>query len=161
MDKHFTFEKHILIAGKTEKERYSSLNQILENNNLELIRFPKSMRSLSDYINVVQAKKLFTPFYETRGKYNANQILDFHMDWIAENNCLFIFEEFQFVDDKFRLEILRIMINNLETNHQGTKLIVTLENEMSLIKCLGEIVDETEYKTKVQVVQSNIQISTL
>lgn len=161
-DKNFTFKKHILIAGKTEKERHKSLNKILENNNLELIRFPKSMNFQSDYLKVVQAKKLFSPFYETKGKYNDNQIFDFHIDWIAENNCLFVFEEFQFGDDKFSLEIMRIMTNNLEANHQSaTKIIMTLEDETGLINRLGEIVNETLYKTKVQVVESNLQIIAL
>jgi len=162
MDKNFTFKKHILIAGKTEKERHKSLNKILENNNLELTRFPKSMKSLSDYLNVVQAKKLFSPFYDTRGKYNANQIFDFHIDWIAENNCLFIFEEFQEVEDKFGLEITQIMINNLESNHDSaTKNIITLEDETGFINSLSEIVYETKYKTKDQIMESNLQIIAL
>ncbi|MCY0976026.1 hypothetical protein PGH12_12935 [Chryseobacterium wangxinyae] len=101
MDYKFTFKKHLLIVGKIEEERHKTLSKILENNNLELIRFPKSMNFQFDYLNVVQAKKLFSPFYETKGKYNNNQIFDFHIDWIAENNCLFVFEEFQLVDDKF------------------------------------------------------------
>ncbi|MCW3167731.1 hypothetical protein OMO38_04235 [Chryseobacterium sp. 09-1422] len=162
MDYRFTFQKHILIVGKTEEERHKTLAQILENNNLELIRFPKSMKSLSDYLNIVQAKKLFSPFYEAKRKYNDNQIFDFHIDWIAENNSLFVFEEFQNVDDKFSLEIMRIVINNLEANHRsGTKIIMTLEDETGLINRLGEIVNETEYKTKTQVVESNLQIIAL
>lgn len=162
MDYRFTFHKHILIVGTTEEERYKTLSKILENNNLELIRFPKSMKSLSDYLNIVQAKKLFSPFYYSKGKYNDNQIFDFHIDWIAENNSLFVFEEFQNVDDKFSLEIMRIVINNLEANHRsGTKIIMTLEDETGLINRLGEIVNETEYKTKTQVVESNLQIIAL
>lgn len=156
---NFSFQKHILIVGKTEKERHKKLNQILENNNLELIRFPQSMKSLSDYLNVVQAKKLFYPFYETKGKYNQNQIFDFHIDWIAENNCLFVFEEFQKVDDKFGLEIMRIMINNLEVNHQtATKIIITLEDETVFINSLSEIINKTKYKNKDQILESNLQI---
>lgn len=162
MDNKFTFHKHILIVGKTGEERHKTLTQILENNNLELIRFPKSMKSLSDYLNIVRAKKLFSPFYEAKGKYNDNQIFDFHIDWIAGNNSLLVFEEFQNVDDKFSLEIMRIMINNLEANHRsGTKIIMTLEDETDLINRLVEIVNETEYKTKVQVVESNLQIIAL
>lgn len=108
MTDNFTFKKHILIVGKTKIERHKILNQILANSNLELCRFPVSMKSFSDYLDVVQSKKLFSPFYETKGKYNLNQILDFHIDWIAENNCLFVFEEFQELEGKFGLEILCI-----------------------------------------------------
>ncbi|MCY0969083.1 hypothetical protein [Chryseobacterium wangxinyae] len=162
MDYKFTFKKHLLIVGKTEEKRHKKLSKILENNNLELIRFPKSMNFQFDYLNVVQAKKLFSPFYETKGKYNNNQIFDFHIDWIAENNCLFVFEEFQLVDDKFNLEIMRIMINNLEANRQSaTKVIMTLEDEAWLMNSLTEIVNETKYKTKAQVIQSNLQIIAL
>ncbi|MCD1115412.1 hypothetical protein [Chryseobacterium turcicum] len=120
------------------------------------------MKSFSDYLDVVQSKKLFSPFYETKGKYNLNQILDFHIDWIAENNCLFIFEEFQEVEGKFGLEILRIMINNLESNHQSsTKIIMTLEDETELINSLNETVHKTQYKTRAQIVESNLQIIAL
>lgn len=162
MDENFTFQKHILIVGKTEKERNKSLSQILENNHLEIIKFPKLMKSFSDYLNVVQSKKLFSPFYESKGKYNLNQILDFHIDWIADNNCLFVFEEFQKIDDRFGLEIMRIMINNLEVNHKSaTKIIMTLEDETCLINSLAEVVNETKYKTKDQIIQSNLQIIAL
>ena len=162
MDENFTFQKHILIVGKTQIERYKSLNQILANCNLELIKFPVSMKSFPDYLNIVQSKKLFSSFYESKGKYNLNQILDFHIDWIADNNCLFVFEEFQNIKDGFGLEIMRIMINNLEANHKSaTKIIMTLEDETELINNLYEIVNETKYKTKVQVLESNLQVITL
>lgn len=157
-----SFIKHILICGKTETERHKALNIILEQSNLQLFRFPKSMSSLADYLNIIQAKKLFSPFYESKGKYNLNQILDFHIDWIADNNCLFIFEEFQNIEHGFGLEIMRIMINNLEVNHKSaTKIIMTLEDETKLINNLYEIVNETKYKSKVQVVESNLQVITL
>lgn len=157
-----SFMKHILICGKTETERHKALNIILEQSNLQLFRFPKSMSLLSDYLNIIQAKKLFSPFYESKGKYNLNQILDFHIDWIAGNNCLFVFEEFQNIEDGFGLEIMRIMINNLEANHKSaTKIIMTLEDETELINNLYEIVNETKYKSKAQVVESNLQIITL
>lgn len=150
--------KHILICGKTEAERHKVLSAILEQSNLQFFRFPQSMSSLSDYLNIIQTKKLFSPFYESKGKYNLNQILDFHIDWIADNNCLFVFEEFQNIEDRFGLEIMRIMINNLEVNHKSaTKIIMTLEDETELINNLYEIVNETEYKTNVQVVESNLQ----
>lgn len=159
MGKDFTFQKHILIVGKTEKERKKSLNHILENCNLDTFRFPTSIKSLSDYLSIVQSEKLFSPFYETKGKFNVNQIFDFHLDWIADNNCLFVFEEFQNVDDQVSVEIMRIMINNLEVNHQSaTKMIMTLEDETWLINRLTEIVNETGYKTKTQIVESNLQI---
>ncbi|GAA5091303.1 hypothetical protein GCM10023210_18520 [Chryseobacterium ginsengisoli] len=162
MDKNFTFQKHILIVGKTQIERQKNLVHMLEYSNLECIRFPTSMQSFSDYLHIIQSKKLFSPFYETKRKYNLNQILDFHIDWISENNCLFVFEEFQKVEDKFGLEIMRIMINNLEANNKSaTKIIMTLEDETELINNLNEIVNETQYKTKTQVVESNLQIIVL
>ncbi|MCY0976025.1 hypothetical protein PGH12_12940 [Chryseobacterium wangxinyae] len=57
---------------------------------------------------------------------------------------------------------MRIMINNLEANRQSaTKVIMTLEDEAWLMNSLTEIVNETEYKTKDQVIQSNLQIIAL
>jgi hypothetical protein len=75
---------------------------------------------------------------------------------------VFVFEEFQKIEAKFGLEILRIMINNLEANHQAaTKIIMTLEDETCLINSLTEVLNETKYKTKDQVIQSNLQIIAL
>jgi hypothetical protein len=154
-----TFQKHILICGKTEKERLQSLNYILGSSDLEVFRFPLSMRSFADYLTFVQSKNLFLPSYEIKGKYNLNQIFDFHIDWIAENNCLFVFEEFQNADEKFRLEILRIMINNLEIHKKlATKIIVLLDEEIELINNLRSVIRATEYKTKNEVIDSNLQI---
>lgn len=154
-----TFQKHILICGKTAEERRAGLNQILDSSNFEIFRFPVSMRSFSDYLTFVESKNLFLSFYEIKGKYNLNQIFDFHIDWIAENNCLFVFEEFQNVDEKFKLEILRIMINNLEAyKKSGARIILTLEDETELINNLRSIVSTTEYKTRSEVIESNLQI---
>lgn len=162
MDKNLSFQKHILIVGKTEMERRKRLAYILGNCDIECVVFPKSMRSFSDYLNVIRSEKLFSPFYESKGKYNSNQILDFHIDWIPDNNCVFVFEDFHKVEDKFSLEIMRLMINNLETNRKSAvKIIITLEDETELINNLNGIVNETKYKTKTQVVESNLQIIVL
>lgn len=162
MDKNLNFQKHILIVGKTEMERRKRLAYILGNCDIEYVVFPKSMRSFSDYLNVIRSEKLFSPFYESKGKYNLNQILDFHIDWISDNNCVFVFEDFHKVEDKFSLEIMRLMINNLETNRKSAvKIIITLEDETELINNLNGIVNETKYKTKTQVVESNLQIIVL
>lgn len=54
------------------------------------------------------------------------------------------------------------MINNLEVNHKSaTKIIITLEDETELINNLYEIVNETKYKSKAKVVESNLQVITL
>ncbi len=63
---HFNFLEHILIVGKTEKARHQHLARILEGSDLELIRFPKSMKSISDYLDVIQSKKLFFLSYEIK-----------------------------------------------------------------------------------------------
>jgi hypothetical protein len=155
----FTFKKHILISGKTQEARHTMLNHILSFSNHEIFRFPASMRSFHDYLKFVQSKNLFFPFYETKGKYNLNQILDFHMDWIKENNCIFVFEEFQKADKKFGTEILRIMINTLEMHKKSAvKIILSAEDETEWIDILNDMVNETGYKTKSEVVADNLQI---
>ncbi|WP_353150531.1 hypothetical protein [Chryseobacterium sp.] len=159
LKKDINFQKHILISGKSESERHLFLNEMLNHSDIEAIFFPKSMKQFSEYIDTVQSKNLFQPHYVTKGKYNSNQILDFHLDWIAENNCLFVWEEFQYMKTPWKLEILRLMINNLEANHQSaTKIIITTDDSIELITDLNHIVNKTDYKTKEQVVESNFQI---
>lgn len=62
MDKNLNFQKHILIVGKTEMERRKRLAYILGNCDIEYVVFPKSMRSFSDYLNVIRSEKLFPHF---------------------------------------------------------------------------------------------------
>ncbi|WP_294299229.1 hypothetical protein [uncultured Chryseobacterium sp.] len=160
-DNKINFQKHLLICGKTEKERKAYLNDVLDACDLEIVRFP-SMRSFDDYLKWVRSKGLFSTFYETKGKYNLNQIFDFHIDWITENDCLFVFEEFDKTDERFRVEILRIMINLLEVHKKSAvKIIASLEDENELIRDLNEIVNKTPYKTQSEVIKSNLQIIVL
>lgn len=161
-DNRITFQKHLLICGKTGQERNSHLHYILASCDLETFRFPTSMKSFNDYLKFIRTKGLFSPSYETKAKYNLNQILDFHIDWIAENNCLFVFEEFDKTDEGFRVEILRMMINTLEKyKKSAVKIIVLLEDETELIRNLNKIVSKTPYKTQSEVVKSNLQIISL
>ncbi|GEN75679.1 hypothetical protein [Chryseobacterium hagamense] len=158
-DNAIDFRKHLLICGKTEEERKKQLNDILDSCPLEIFRFPKAMISLNEYLTFVQSEGLYSPFYETKGKYNLNQIFDFHLDWITENNCLFVFEEFDKADHKFSSEIFRIMINTLEkARKSAVKIIGSFEDESELIRNLNEAVNETPYKTQSEVVKSNLQI---
>jgi len=123
-------KKNIIIIGKSVLERRRYMNEILLHSNLEIIRFPKEMKSFDDYIETIRKNNLFHPSFPSRTKYNSNQILNYHIDWIAENNSLFVFEEFHNFEEKYKMELLRIYTNNLEQNKKlATRIMMTMTTE--------------------------------
>ena len=151
--------KNILIFGKSEVDRHIYLNKILLQLNFEIIKFPKRMTDISQYIDTIRKKSLYTPFYESKKRFNSNQLLDFHRDWIAENKCYLILEEFQQMEESWKLEILRILLENCEINKNSASLfIITLDEEDKILSKLFEIITPNQYKTSKQIVASNLEI---
>ena len=156
---NINYDKNILIFGKSEEERHLFLEKILLFSNLETVKFPKGIENISDYIDTIRKKKLFTPNNELNPKYNSNQLLDFHIDWIAENKCLLIFEEFQKMEKKWKLEILRILLENFEKNKKSaSKFIITIDDENGIIDEILKIINATKFKTQNQIIESNLEI---
>lgn len=162
MEQKINSKKHVLIYGKSKHDRHDFLKKILEKENSPKIFFPNSLTDISDYVNFVQSKRLFQPFYEQKKTYNANQILDFHRDWIAENNYIFVFEEIQNIEIEWMLELFRIFINTLEQYpKEATKIFATMEDPFDFLKNLNKNIAETSYKTREQVFQSNLEVINL
>ena len=155
----FEFKKNILIIGKSEIKRHKLMNKIISNSNLEIIKFPKAMKSVSEYFETIQKKHLFKSYYQINGKYNSNQVFDFHIDWIAENKVLLVFEDFHEMENAWKLEILKMIFNNLEQNKKtGARLLFSMDEEKGIFDKLSEIIDENEYKTSNQIIESNLEI---
>lgn len=154
--------KHILIVGKSEFDRNKYLNEILLNTNLECIRFPKPLDSIYKYIETVQKKELFHPCFPSKKSYNFNQILDYHRDWIIDNRSLLVLEEIQELEERWKIELMKMFINNLEENkNSGARCIITMENENMLFQNLLTKVAETNDKNSKQVIESNLLIVNL
>ncbi len=156
-------KKHLLIVGKTETDRTNFINQIISKINYETYRFPKRMKSIYDYVEVVRAKNLFEPWYNKRGKFGTNQVLDFHRDWISENNSLVIMEEFQEMEESWKLDILRSYLNEVafrKKNQKVIHLIISQETENDLLAKLGDQigVPDDDRRTKKQIIDGGIEI---
>lgn len=157
-NKSLDFRKNIFIIGNSEFDRSQCLNAILLRSNLEIFRFPRGMKSFTEYVETVQHKNLFSSYYEEKGKYTLDQIFDFHIDWLQKNRVIIIFEDFQEMDDKWQLELLRIIFNNLEVSKNSARVILTLNEDNGIIMKLCEAVYATEYKSKRQIVESNLLV---
>jgi len=156
-------KKHLLIIGKFETERSRLISELILQTNFETFRFPKGMNSIDEYITFVRKKKLFTPWYSKKGKFGSNQILDFHRDWISENNSLVVFEEFQDMEERWKLDLLDSYLSEVENRKKGQKiihLIISQEKEDGLIDKLSKSARllENERRTKRQIIEGSLEI---
>ena len=120
------------------------------------------MKSYDDYYDFIKEQKLYRPSYKAKS-YIGSQIIDFHWDWISENNSLIIMEEFDQMEDTWKIELLRIYLNEIEgrkKEEKSIRLIISQENENGLIEKLSKIVSlrENERRTKKQVVEQGLKI---
>ncbi|PTX62304.1 hypothetical protein C8N46_103404 [Kordia periserrulae] len=160
--KNILNKKHVLIIGKSEIERRNFINDLIVGLNFEVYRFPSNMKLFDEYYDFVKKKKLYEPWYKAKS-YNGSQILDFHWDWISENNALIVMEEFEQMEESWRIELLRIYLNEIENRKKGEKkihLIISQESENGLTEKLAKVIDirENERRTEKQVVQQNLEI---
>ncbi len=154
-------KKHLLIIGKTDIERKKFINDLLEVVNLEVFRFPSNMKLFDEYFDFIKKEKLYEPWYDAK-TYNGNQILDFHWDWISDNNSLVVMEEFEQMEERWQIELLRIYLNEIENRKKGEKkvhLIISQENENGLIEKLARVIDkrDDERRTERQIVEQNLE----
>jgi hypothetical protein len=160
--KNILNKKHLLVIGKSEIERRDFISELIVEVNFEIIRFPSNMKLFDEYYEFIKKEKLYKPWYRTKS-YNGNQILDFHWDWISESNSLIIIEEFELMEESYKIELLRIYLNEIENRKKGEKkihLIISQESEYGLIEKLSKVIDirANEKRTKNQVVEQNLEI---
>jgi hypothetical protein len=162
---HILNKKHLLVVGKSEIERRNFVSNLIENANYETFRFPSKMRLFDEYYDFVKKEHLYNPWYESKS-YNRNQILDFHRDWIAENNSLLVIEECDFMEEIWKIELLIFFINETENRKKGQdkiKIILSQDSENGLIDKLAIVMNikENEKRTKRQIVEQNLELINL
>ena len=160
--KNILNKKHLLIIGESEIERRNFINDLIVGLNFEAFRFPSNMKLFDEYCDFIKKEKLYEPWYKAKN-YNINQILDFHWDWVSESNSLIIMEEFEQMEENWRIELLRIYLNEIENRKKGEKkihLIISQESENGLTEKLSNIIDirENERRTEKQIVEQNLEI---
>ena len=156
-------KKHLLIIGGTKIDRKNLIDKIINQTNYETFRFPKGMKSIQEYVDFVRKENLYQAWYSKKGKFNINQILDFHWDWIAENNSLVVMEEFKEMEERWKLDLLGTYLDEVEHRKKGQKnihLIISQDVEEDLIDKLCERIrpQEKERRTKRQIVEGSLEI---
>jgi hypothetical protein len=156
-------KKHLLIIGGNKIKRQQLIDTIINRANLEFFRLPKGMISIDEYIDAVRKEELYQPWYTKKGKFGCNQILDFHRDWISENNSLVTLEEFQKMEQRWKMEIIRTYLEEIQNRKKGKKtirLIISQENENGLIDKLAEEIHikDNERRTKKQIIEGSLEI---
>ncbi|MGH1383783.1 hypothetical protein [Kordia sp.] len=160
--KNILKKKHLLIIGKTEIERRNFVSELVQQLNLATFRLPSKMKIFDEYCNYIKKEQLYRLWYKGQ-KYSSNRILEFHYDWLSENNSLIIMEEFQSMEERWRIELLRIYVNEIDTckkNDKRIHLIISQKEEDDLIEKLSKVIHlrENERRTQKQVVEQNIEI---
>jgi hypothetical protein len=120
------------------------------------------MKLFEDYYNFIKKERLYIPSYEAKS-YNTNQIFDFHIDWFYENNSLLVIEEFDFMEESWKLELLRLFIKEIENRRKyerKIKVVISQQSENGLIDKLANVIyiKEGEKRTRKQIVEQSIKL---
>ncbi len=154
-------KKHLLIIGKTEIERKKFISELIKVVNYQTFRFPKQMKTLDDYVDFVKKNKIYNAWSESQ---NINAVMEFHEDWLIDNNSLVILDEFQYMEEPWKLEIIRMFLNQIDYKKKGKDaihLIISQENEDNLVEKLANSlfpIRENERRTKKQIIEQNLKI---
>lgn len=159
----FISKKHLLIVGGTAMKRKKYITEIIENSNYETFRFPSGMKTLYDYLDFVRKKDLYTPWYEKKGKHGTNQVLDFHRDWLRDNNSLVVLEEIQEMEEDWKVELIRYYLEAVIIRKKGDTnihLIISQDEEGDLMEKLSHkiFVQENNKRTKMQIVEGAMKV---
>lgn len=151
-----------MIVGKTEIERRLFVTEVIENANYETYRFPPKMRLSDEYLEFVVKNKLYVPFYKAR-KYNLNQIIEFHEDWLEQNNSLLVLEEIDYMEKEWKIDLLKTLISLNDSRSKNAKtirVIFSQDDENDLVELLSDTVklSEDENRSPRQVIEQNLQV---
>ena len=157
------YKKHLLIVGGNKTQRQKLIDEIITQANLDFFYFPIGMKTIDKYIDFVRKENMYQEWYLKKGKFGSNQILDFHRDWILENNSLVILGEFQEMEQRWKMDIIRTYIEQIENKKKGEKtikLIISQEDENDLIEDLTReiYVKDGERRTKRQIIEGNLEV---
>lgn len=149
--------KHLLIIGGTKPQKQKLIDEIISKANLDFFRFPIGMKTIDEYVSFVRKENLYRAWYDKKGKFGSNQLLDFHRDWILENNVLIIMEEIQEMEAGWKMDLLGSYAKEIQNQQKAVKtirLIITQDTENDLLNNLADslYVHENEKRTKRQIV---------
>mgnify|MGYP000577908386 CR=1 FL=1 len=155
--------KHLLIIGGTKPQRQRQIDILISKANLDFFRFPIGMKTIDEYVSFVRKENLYRAWYDKNGKFGSNQLLDFHRDWILENNVLIIMEEIQEMEEGWKMDLLGSYAKEIQNQQKTVKtirLIVTQDTENDLLNNLADslYVHENEKRTKRQIVDGVFEV---
>jgi hypothetical protein len=172
-EEKYTDKKHLLVVGKTEKERVKYVDNIISNSDKVIYRIKRNLNNFDEYIEQVRNIFPFIPHNwneQNPKKWTLDQIWDFHLDWTDDtNSILIILEEFEKIEDDWKTEIIRNYFTtsyDQEKNNQPNlnfQLILTLQEENELMKkVISKFgLNENEKRTEKQVVEGKLKIINL
>ena len=166
-------KKHLLVIGKSEKERHEFVDNVVETSSKQVYRFPTNIKNYYEYIDQVRTLFPFIPINweeQNPNKWTYNQVWDFHLDWTDNtHSILIVIEEFGKMEEKWKVAILRDYLTtsyNQEApnkSHLNFQLIVTQQEEDNLVEKLSAVfgLNENESRTAQQVILGKLEVINL
>ncbi|EAZ79939.1 hypothetical protein ALPR1_14959 [Algoriphagus machipongonensis] len=166
-------KKHLLIVGKSEKERREFVDQLVGNSSKVIYRFPANIQGFDQYIDQVRTLFPFIPvnWYEQNPKkWTTNQVWDFHLDWTENtHSILIVMEEFGLMEEDWKIEILRHYLITSYHQEQPDKsnvnfqLILTQQEDDHLVDKLSSVIElkENEKRSARQMIEGKLKIVNL
>nr|WKN34900.1 hypothetical protein K4G66_21225 [Tunicatimonas sp. TK19036] len=166
-------KKHLLIVGKSERERHDFVNRLISTSNKQTYKFPPHIERFDQYIDQVRKLFPFVPIYwneQNPKKWTINQVWDFHLDWTNNtHSILIVIEEFGKMEKEWKIEILgHYLTTSYDQEHPNKsnlnfQLIVTQQEEDHLVDKLSSVLElrDREKRTNKQVIQGKLQVINL
>ncbi len=165
--------KHLLIVGKSEADRRKFINNLIVGINKEVMRTPKGMETLEDYVKFIKKTKMYTPDYKKAGypPFPALQMVYSHHAVLRSSNdtSLMIMDELDKINYQEvgyverSIKILIKISDALKKGEKSIQLIVSQETENDLIDKLAKrdnVYGEKDKhgRTNKQIIEQNLKI---
>ena len=164
LDEAYTIlkRKHLLVIGGSDKKRHYFINDLVKKVNFDTFRFPSNIKTSVEYLDFVKRKKLFKTWYESKS-YNSDQIFDFHLEWLLENNIIIVIEEIDLMEKAWKALLITNFLKLIDRKKKGEErihLIISQKNENGLIDDLISFIDieKGEKRNKRQIIEQNLEV---
>lgn len=158
--------KHLLVVSGNEGKRRKFIEEVILLANLDFHCAPVGMKTIDEYVDFVRKEELFNAWYEVKGKHGSNQVLDFHRNWLLQNNSLIILPELSQFEERWKLDLLKSYITAIQDPYERNRrihVIISQEEEDDFIQTLYNKyrVSENEKRSVEQIINGSIEVITL
>lgn len=153
---------HLIIALGTKDQQQQFVQDVIRQTNYATHVPRQPIRTINDYVEFIRDHELYQAWYHSKKKFNSNQLLDFHRDWLIDNNSLLVLEAFHELEDRWKVDLIQGFIEAQQHgNSKNTRAIITLDQLGDWYDMLFDInwfKRKKDKRTNQQIVMGGLEI---